>query len=281
MGNVIICQTQEGKQPYIFENARIEVYSYEELCYYIYYNIPMLDENTITEKLLQWISEELNLSELEEKIREQIESRNEVTLYQTILGYRSYFTKQEIETFLLSFEEYQLLTPFEKQKKKADSLLLYKRYMKAFHIYETIAVQMGEREDMDQEEKIFLGNIYHNMAVCQGKNLEWDQAKKNFRKAYALNKNTESLKEYFFILKLSASEEEMKEEEKKFCLSEEFFLDIQDEIEDSEKEIKGMEIYKKFEYAIYNKEHGKYFDYGRRMDAMLEQWKMELKEQWI
>ncbi|MBQ4522387.1 MAG: hypothetical protein IJA10_05470 [Lachnospiraceae bacterium] len=281
MGNVIICQTQEGKKPYIFENARIEVYSYEELCYYIYYNIPMLDENTITEKLLQWISEELNLSELSEKIRCRMESQNEVSLYQTILGYRSYFTKQEIEVFLVSFEEYQLLTPFEKQKKKADSLLLYKRYMKAFHIYETIAMQMGEKENMDQEEKIFLGNIYHNMAVCQGKNLEWEQAKQNFRKAYALNKNTESLKEYFFILKLSAKEEEMQEEEKKFCLSEEFFLDIQDEIEDSEKEIKGMEVYKKFEYAIYNKEHGKYFDYSRRIDAMLEQWKMELKEQWI
>lgn len=281
MGNVIVCQTQEGKKPYIFENARIEIYSYEELCYYIYYNIPMLDKDTITDKLLQWISEELNLCELAEKIRKQMNTQNRVSLYQTILSYRSYFTKQEIEVFLDSFEEYQLLTPFEKQKKKADSLLLYKRYMKAFHIYETIAMQMEEQEGLKMEEKFFLGNIYHNMAVCQGKNLEWEQAKKNFRKAYALNKNTESLKEYFLILKLSASEEERKEEEKKFCLSEEFFLDIQDEIEDSEKEIKGMEVYKKFEYAIYNKEHGKYFDYSRRMDVMLEQWKMELKEQWI
>ena len=281
MGNVIICQTQEGKQPYVFENARIEVYSYEELCYYIYYNIPMLDENTITEKLLQWISEELKLNELAEKIRQQLNTEYKVSLYQTILGYRSYFTKQEIEEFLVSFEEYQLLSMFEKQKKKADSLLLYKRYMKAFHIYETIAMQITEREDMEQEDKIFLGNIYHNMAVCQGKNFEWEEAKTNFRKAYALNKNTESLKEYFFLLKLSASEEELLKEEKKFCLSEEFFLDIQDEIEDSEKEIKGMEVYKKFEYAKYNKEHGKYFDYSRRIDAMLEQWKMELKEQWI
>ena len=78
MGNVIICQTQEGKQPYVFENARIEVYSYEELCYYIYYNIPMLDENTITEKLLQWISEELKLNELAEKIRQQMNTEDKV-----------------------------------------------------------------------------------------------------------------------------------------------------------------------------------------------------------
>lgn len=281
MGNVIICQTQEGKEPYIFENARIEVYSYEELCYYIYYNIPMLDENTISEKLILWIEEELKLKELAEQIKAMMNNTDKVALYQTILSYRSYFTKEEIEVFLLSFEEYRLLSPFEKQKKKADSLLFYKRYMKAFHIYETIAMQMEEKEELEQEEKIFLGNIYHNMAVCQGKNLEWEPAKENFRKAYSLNKNTESLKEYFFLLKLSGSEEELKEEEKKFCLSEEFFLDIEDEIEDSEKEITGMEIYKKFQYAIYNKEHGKYFDYCRRMDAMLEQWKMELKEQWI
>ena len=281
MGNVIICQTKEGKQPFVFENARIDVYSYEELCYYIYYNIPMLEENTITDKLLQWLIEELDLNELADKIRRQKDLQNEASVYQTILGYRPYFTKREIDEFLIAFEEYRLLSTFQKQKKKADSLLLYKRYTKAFHIYETIAMQMEQQDEMTREQKIFLGNIYHNMAVCQGKNFEWEQARQDFRKAYSLNKNSESLKEYFFILMLGGFDDILEEEKKKFCLSEDFFLDIQDEIQDSEKEVEGMEIHKKFEYAKYNKEHGKYHDYSRRMDAMLEQWKMELKEQWI
>ena len=83
-----------------------------------------------------------------DKIRRQKDLQNEASVYQAILGYRPYFTKQEIEEFLVSFEEYRLLSTFQKQKKKADSLLFYKRYTKAFHIYETIAMQMEQHGEM-------------------------------------------------------------------------------------------------------------------------------------
>ena len=69
MARVILCETKVATTSYIFPNTKIEVFSYEELCYYVYNNIALLSEEYIGKKLFDWIEKELEMEELALKLR--------------------------------------------------------------------------------------------------------------------------------------------------------------------------------------------------------------------
>ena len=48
MGSYILCQVKRASMPYYIENISTNIYSIEELCYYFYHNIYLLDETILT-----------------------------------------------------------------------------------------------------------------------------------------------------------------------------------------------------------------------------------------
>ena len=61
MSGYILCQTKKAERPYFIENISTNIYSVEELCYYLYHNLYLIDKTIINEELCIWIGEELNL----------------------------------------------------------------------------------------------------------------------------------------------------------------------------------------------------------------------------
>ena len=39
MSGYILCQTKKAEHPYFIENISMNIYSIEELCYYLYHNL--------------------------------------------------------------------------------------------------------------------------------------------------------------------------------------------------------------------------------------------------
>ena len=69
MSGYILCQTKKAEVPYYIENISTNIYSLEELCYYLYHNLYLVDSSVINENLCVWISEQLELPRLAAKIR--------------------------------------------------------------------------------------------------------------------------------------------------------------------------------------------------------------------
>ena len=69
MGRVILCETVPATTSYIFPNTKIEVFSYEELCYYMYNNIALVSEEYIGVAMFHWIEQELHLPDLADSLR--------------------------------------------------------------------------------------------------------------------------------------------------------------------------------------------------------------------
>ena len=69
MSGYILCQTKKAKIPYYIENISTNVYSLEELCYYFYHNLYLVDETILNENLCRWLQEELELPKLAAKLR--------------------------------------------------------------------------------------------------------------------------------------------------------------------------------------------------------------------
>ena len=106
MGRVILCETQPAATSYIFPNTKIEVFSYEELCYYIYNNIALIAEEYIATPMFNWIAEDLGLSDLAESLRQikEKETTDLTDLLTAILTYKEYYTIPEVKEFILRME---------------------------------------------------------------------------------------------------------------------------------------------------------------------------------
>jgi prephenate dehydrogenase len=110
-------------------------------------------------------------------------------------------------------------------------------------------------------------------------NLQMDAAKECFLKAFTLNKNNESLIEYFYVLAVTVDTATLQREIKRRNMPAGFFDDIMMEIGDSKDDVREMSIYNKVQKAVYNRINGHIEDYDKRMDTILSELKDEFREQ--
>ena len=174
-------------------------------------------------------------------------------------------------------QKLRTLKSYEVEKLRADGYLRYKHYIKAGAIYDEVICYL-EKEKQEDE---FLGNVYHNKAVALAGNLQLDEAKSYFIKAYSLNKNEESLIEYFCVLAVTVDTATLEKEIKKRGLPANFLEDLMSEVGDSKEDVRELPIYNKVQKAVYNRLHGHIEDYDRRMDTILSELKDEFRDQLV
>ena len=68
MSKIILCTRKEASHPFIFLNTKVEINTYEELCFYIYNNTVLISKSSLSEKLFDWIRDELDMPELAAKL---------------------------------------------------------------------------------------------------------------------------------------------------------------------------------------------------------------------
>ena len=96
MALVTICKYRRAKTPYFLEQAGLNMYSLEELAWFLYHNICLAEPQMFDDRLCCWLEEELGSSELARRIRNGKESgTNFQNLVISIVGAVDLFTNQE------------------------------------------------------------------------------------------------------------------------------------------------------------------------------------------
>lgn len=277
MGRVILCETQPAKTSYIFPNTKIEVFSYEELCYYIYNNIALILGEHISGKLFQWIETGLGLPDLAQVLREKAaKAPDDLTdLLTAILTYKEYYTIPEIKEFILQVERMKVLSGPQFRKLQADGFLRYRKYVKAASIYDEILDQ-----NPDLQPPQLLAAVYHNRAVAQAHNFEMDQALDSYLKSYELTADRRSIYEYLLLMAAMKSKEDV-EVLARFYDVPDMLDDIYSAIQGAEKDVTGSPVYHKMEKAIFHYQKNNLADFNKRIDNVVEQLKAEFREQTV
>ena len=277
MSKIIICSSKTAATPFTFLNTKVEIYTYEELCFYIYNNTVLISKSSLSDKLFEWIREELGMEELADKL---IGLTNKTAFAQDllieILSNGDYYTVEEIKTYAEAWQKYRKLDKLQKAKLKADGYLAYRRYIKAATFYDDILDEINESTD-----PVFLGNIYHNRGVAAANNMDLEDAKNFFLKAYAKNENPESLKSYFYIVAITSDTSTLRTEIRHQGLPDEYLEEIMGEIGESKDDVREMTIFAMLQRAAYNKMNKDMTDYDKRMDIILSEIKDDFREQAI
>ncbi len=277
MSKIILCTTKQASNPYIFLNTKVEINNYEELCFYIYNNTVLISKSSLSDKLFDWIRDELGMPELAARL---VALSNKTPFAQDllveILNAGDYYEQEEIKTYVEAWQKYRRLTASQRKKLKADGYLGYRRYIKAISIYDDII-----EHQQDITDKGFLSNVYHNRGVASANNLNIEEAKRYFLRAYEISGNEESLRSYFLVFAATNDSATTKQEMRKYDMGENEFEDIMLEIGDSNEDVREMTIFSMLQRAVYNRMNKDMIDYDKRMDIILGQLKDEFREQAI
>lgn len=191
MTGMILCRTKMAKNPYHAAHAGLNLYSLEELCYYIYHNIYLIGFDLVDEPLIAFIRTELEEEAL--AVRLEYLKKNRAGLAEmviTILKYVDYYDNRELEEIREILETLDTQNVYERLKRRADSLLGNKKYAGAIKNYLTILD--GEKDPL--LPGIFYAGVYHNLGVAYGNLFLYPQAREAFIAAYAIGQHEESKK---------------------------------------------------------------------------------------
>ena len=219
MGTVKVCVHELAKTPYYAEATGIHLYSIEELAYYLYENIYLIDERMIDEKLYSWIEMELGLWKLAERLRSGRGSGNHIyNQVMTILQASEYYSERELGELSEKIKTISGMQAQERMKYKADDLMQNENYWAAIAEYERIlGIRQSSRLSVE-----FYAKVWNNLAGCYARLFLFEKAAACFESAYQFHKITEYKEKAYYARKLAVYGQEETEELVEDKLSEEF-----------------------------------------------------------
>lgn len=241
MSELILCKGAIAGTPYYIESAELNLYSMEELAFYIEHNLYMLDRELMTEEFITWVEHELLEQDLAARLRQVRRGSDSVyQFYMTILIASGYSGKKELENADKVLKGLENKSPFETRKIRADYYLSKELYTKAITEYRLMLAlpECGEEPDVS------VGNVLHNLGCAYAGLFLFQEAEQCFFSAAAKNQSEESrrllslCREYIANgadLSLEEPDEEYvkalkKAEEKKEHRDEDGFYDVLSEL---------------------------------------------------
>jgi tetratricopeptide (TPR) repeat protein len=193
MGELILCKRPIAATPYFIDELSLNIYSLEELSYYISHNVYLLNVSFANVDLCRWIGKELDMKELETELLQLLQDNTPLHLFVGhILTACGYLTASEIKQIMEVIATFENKSEAECKKIRGDRLMEKQRIVDAIYEYENIL-------DGDLEmTKSFEGNVYHNLGTAYCRLFFFREAANCFEKAYLANHNSGSLRSLLY-----------------------------------------------------------------------------------
>lgn len=253
MSGLLLCSSRRGNTSYALEENRIEIRSLEELCFYLYQNAYRITEEFFSEELIHYLTEELELKELANKlVALKKEKADFLGLILAVCEAANYYTGAELTELKQELKNFAKLSKAERMKSLADSCMVQKRYAQAVKEYEMI-LGMKYKEDYDEA---FEGKIYHNMGIAYARMLMYREAEACFMKADKLLDEPKIQRELLLLYYLAGNTRQYEKTAEGF--SEEELQQLVQKWDEIKKNVK--------------------FDTGRN-ETVIEKWKQEYRRE--
>lgn len=205
MSGYHLCQVKKAVHPYYIESISTNIFTIEELCFYLQKNIYLIDETIMNEGLCDWLRDELGLGRLYRKLYEQLEKQESVgnfilPIFQEI-GYLSHEEFKELQEKIAQIE----VQPEDLRKKlKADYLVEYQMYANAVSEYRKILSRKGP----GKLGASFYASILNNMGAAYARMFLYKEAADCLWQSYGMVRSNEVYRRYLTALSLHLSPEE-------------------------------------------------------------------------
>lgn len=142
--------------------------------------------------------------ELAQKLRENIRTEGKLSDFVfAILQDTAYCTMKEMQEIVFAVRQMEQKSDFERDKIRADQLMEKEKYLAAIYRYKHLL----DEADTKETGEVLRGNLWHNLGTAYARLFLFEEAGRCFEKAYALNKQKESLRECLMCCRCRHDEE--------------------------------------------------------------------------
>lgn len=198
MSGYILCQTKKAQRPYFIENISMNIYSIEELCYYLYHNLYLADHTVFNEELCSWLRDELGLEHLSVKLRQNLERNADVEeMIYPLFKEINYLTYEEMKGFnsrLAALGNERLAA---RMKRKGDALTENRMYVNAIQVYQKLL----DRDDLNEQRKGFEASVLYNLGCAYSYLFQMEKAEECYLESYTKEHSPKALQAYLFARK--------------------------------------------------------------------------------
>lgn len=267
MGSYILCQQNRAATPFYVESISTNLFSIEELCFFLYHNIYLLDGTIINERLCKWIQDDLGYKDLGMKLNRQLRDGVDVEGFiLPIFKEVNYLSHEEYKSLGIKIEQLDEQPDVVKDKLKGDCLVRYGKYINGIKVYKEILDNLDDTNLGGQ----FKGTVYHNMGCAYARLFQMDEAMDCLKEGCELLHTRAAIKSYLGTLYITKSSTEFEQEANQLGVDEQTKNEILHELQKSESEDVNSPVYEEFQKAKIAKGHGDDSEYYHTMDLLLE-----------
>ena len=271
MSGLVMCQGKKAQIPYYIEGIGKHVHTVEELCFFLWQYVHLLEPSFINQTLIDWIGKQLGLEELARLMGQKVQANADMAeLVFCIMEHVCYLESGELEEYKERLKQAQDMSVFERRKCKADDLVRSQKYYKALAEYQKL---LDEEEAQDKETA---GRIYHNMGVAFSRMFFFKESCDCFLKAFLASPDKERMRQYKLAVRLCKDEIEEDELVREFPSASSMDMQVYEELEAARKaeSAKSQKIARLREL----KEEGKIAGYYKEIEETLREWNDECRE---
>lgn len=192
--SLLLCRQELVRHPFYVEVLGIHLYSSQELCYVIY-NHPLLAlDGFLSEFLLAFLRDELNLGFLAMKLERWLKSgENPSDALVMILQECDYYKPVEINRFKQQMTGIRRMHEAEYRKRKADELFTLHQYGRAVEQYQELLDFPAD----SYVDDMFIGRIWNNLGACYARMFQLERAFAAYEKAYGKTGERQALERIY------------------------------------------------------------------------------------
>ena len=229
MGELIYCKNSIAKTPYYIEDAGLNIYSLEELSYYIYNNPYLVDLSIMSKDFISWMSEELGEKESAAQLTELLNSNAPLHLYiGRVLNSCGYLSKTEIVKTMETIALIENKSDAECKKIRGDRWMDAGKIVDAIYEYESILnLNDGISDALE-------GDVCHNLGCAYARLFFFEQSIDYLTRAYEKNRRPDTLKTLLYSVRCSRNEKLYHELVIKYNVSDEMSDTIKNVLQEME-----------------------------------------------
>lgn len=203
MNRLIKCIGNVAKEPYQIRNINMDIYSIEELCYFLCEYTDLIDGDLMDDGLIAWVDGLCGLTDLAAALgRIRLENGPLADYVSVILQHTGYAPSDRIEQIREMLRQDEKLSIYERKKKRADNLTAEKKYSYALDIYLQLLYEIPK------EESRLRADVLYNCGVVYARLFYYEIAQEFFVRAYALCADPQIRQAYLFCKRRMLSKQE-------------------------------------------------------------------------
>ena len=200
MGTYVLCHVKRAEKPFYLSEIRTNIFSIEELCYFLVNNLYLVDGEVFNEELCDWLEQELTLSRLSRTLRSRIGKFAELQeLVYPVIKEINYLTYEEMKKLNAAVQAYNAESPSVRMRKKGDMLFKHGILVSAIHVYQDVIARIEKAKpgkDLPESDFSLIPVLYHNLGCAFARLFQMEKAADCFYEVYRWTGSGEDLKTY-------------------------------------------------------------------------------------